>query len=509
MPAGEIRDRQEGFAGGLNTTSDDAALGANEVRIALNTRLSTRGASEKRGGTQFATTNVVAAFPIVGGYSWQRTTTVQEMLVCNQKLWTGTLGLPTTLTDRGGSLSSTVYPTFAPFKGPSTEGVYIADGGLLNFWDGTTLSQDITNTPAVEAICAWGPRLFGVNGDTLYWSDTTGGVNGHTLGAVAGGGTAIVRTFGGQELIMPFPLKGSLLLFHRSAISRFTGATQDDIDIDAGTQGISGDVGTVAKRSIIGVENVAYFLTDRGVFAANESSVEPVSSPLEETLSNLSKSQWLAVSAVHARAFNEIRWMIPGVGLYVFNYRTRGWTGPWDTAYATVTSMWDTKDSDGKNVVLVGRSDGRVLWCDRTSVWVDNLLAAGTGGDSYAWSVQCKRFYGKDYTTYKSWRWAYLLGDFPDPDTVSVDVVTTGGTTTLALPYDDTAMALVLEWGDASTQWGAPGTVWGLDTTPSVERAKVPLNGVHPWVDITVNYTGTSSARLSILDVMGYERRRR
>jgi hypothetical protein len=509
MALPEVRDRQEGFAGGLNTTADDAALKPNEFRVATNTRLSTRGAAEKRGGTQFATTNVVAAFPIRGGYSWGRTVSTQEMIVCNSKLFTGTLALPMSLTDRGGSFSSTVYPTFAAFKGPSTEGVYIADGGLLNFWDGTTLTSDIVNTPAVEAIASWGPRLFGVSGDTLYWSDTTGGINGHTLGAVAGGGTSVVRTYGGQELIMPYPLKSSLLLFHRSAISRFTGATQDDIDIDAGTQGISGDIGTVAKRSVIGVENVVYFLSDRGAFAVTEMDVTPISSPLEETLSGLSKSAWLGVSAVHARAFNEVQWMIPGVGVYAYNYRTQGWTGPWDTGYATTTALWETQDSDGRAVVLAGRSDGRVLWCDRTSAWQDNIPAAGGAGTSYEWSVQCKRFFGSDYTTMKSWRTLYLLGDLPDPANVEVDITTAGGTFTVPLPYSVSQSALTLTWGDASTQWGADGTVWGGGATTGIERGRVPLHGVHPWADVTFRYTGDDSARLSIVDVLGFGRGRR
>ncbi len=505
----EVRDRQEGFAAGLNTTADEAALKPNEFRVGKNTRLSLRGAAEKRGGTQFATTNAVAAFPVLGGYSWGRTVSTQELLICNGKLWTGALALPMALTDRGGSFSSTVYPTFAAFKGPSSEGVYIADGGLLNFWDGTALTSDIVNTPTVEAIASWGPRLFGVNGDTLYWSATTGGINGHTLGAVAGGGTAIVRTYGGQELIMPYPLKNSLLLFHRSAISRFTGSTQDDIDIDAGTQGISGDVGTVAKRSVIGVENAVYFLSDRGAFAVTEVEVTPISSPLEATLSGLSKSAWLGVSAVHARAFNEIRWMIPGVGVYAYNYRTQGWTGPWDTGYATVTALWDTKDSDGRSVVVAGRSDGRVLWCDRSGVWQDNIPAGGGTGTNYEWRVQCKRFFGQDYTTMKSWRTMYVLGDFPDPANVSCIMQTAGGEVTIPLPYDPVLGSVVFEWGDPSWVWGDPALAYGTVSSSSVERAKVPIHGTHPWADVTFRYTGAESGRISIVDVLGFGRNRR
>lgn len=509
MTLPDVRDRQNGFGAGLNTTSDDTALQPNECRVAKNARLSTRGAIEKRGGTQHILTASLGAFPM-NGYSWGRTTSVQELVIANGKLYTGTLGIPMTLTDRGGAFATSVPPTFAAFKGPSAEGVYIADGGALNFWDGTTLTENIANTPAVEAITAWGPRLFAVKGDTIYWSSTTAGINGHTLGALAGGGQAIVRTYGGQELIMAYPLKGSLLLFHRQAISRFTGATTDDIAIEAGTQGISGDVGTIAKRSVIGIENSVFFLTDRGAFAATEMSVEPISSPLEQTLANLSKADWAKVSSVHARAFNEVRWSIPGVGVYAFNYRTRGWTGPWDVAYnGDGISLWDTVDSDGRPVVLLGGADGMVSWCDRDGVWRDGVSAIGEGGTPYQWQVQCRRFFGEDYTVFKAWRTMYVLGDFPDPSGVSFTIRSDASAATSPLPFNPSMTGMTQTWGHPSTMWGGNGTAWGGEGAIQIERARVPLHGVYPWVDVTMQYTGDQAGRLSIVDVLGFARNRR
>lgn len=510
MSLPEIRDRQEGFAGGLNTTADDAALGKNEFRIGRNTQLDVRGAAKKRLGTQYVSSSALAS-AITGGYAWARTSSTQELVVAGGKLFTGTLSIPMTFTDRGGTMSTTVRPTFAAFKGPSAEGVYIADGGALNFWDGTTLTENIVSTPSVEAIAAWGPRLFAVKDDTLYWSSTTGGINGHTLGAAAGGGQAIVRTYGGQELIALAPLKNSLLLLHRSAISRFTGATTDDINIEAGTNGISGDVGTISRRSTIAVENAVYFLSDRGVFAATETDVQPVSSPIERTLSVLTQGEWAKVVAVHARAFNEIRWWIPGVGIYAFNYRTGGWTGPWDGLYTSspVAAMWDTRDTNSKPVVLIGNEAGRVAWCDRDALYKDAVLSDGTGGSTYTWVVQCKRFFGGDYTLYKSWRTLYVLGEFPDPENVTVTIRTDGGDNVIPLPYSVSQVGLDLTWGDPSTTWGAPGTVWGGESTATVERARVPLNGTHPWADVTFTYTGDNSARLSIVDALGFGRGRR
>ena len=510
MALREVRDRQQGFGGGVNTTSDDSALQPTEFRVGINTQLDLRGAARKRRGTQRVLTSAFGG-TVLGGYSWAQTSSRQELMVASGTLYTGTLSIPMTVTSRGGTFSTSVYPMFAPFRGPSSDGVYIADGGALCFWDGAALTSRIVNTPNVEAIVAWGPRLFGMSGTTLYWSGTTGGINGHTLGAAAGGGQAIVRTFGGQSLVAGVGLRSSLLLFHQSAISRFTGATQDDIDIYAGTQGLTADIGTVSKRSIVTWENAVFFLSDRGAFMCDENSVNPVSSPLERTLSQLSQSDWAKVSAVHARAYNEIRWSIPNVGVYAYNYRTQGWTGPWGGTYVTpeVSAMWDSKDSNSAPVVLLGNTGGSVYWCDRSSVYVDDVLSDGTGGTLYPWTVQCKRFYGQDYTQFKAWRTLYALGDFQDPANTTVQVTTSGGTYTFPLPYDMSMSALTLTWGDASTTWGATGTVWGGASTTNVERARGPLQGVHPWADVSFLYTGTKSSKVAVVDVLGYARRRR
>ncbi len=511
MALPEIRDRQDGFAGGINTNTDDIAFKANECRVGENAQLDIRGAVRKRRGSQRVLASPLGA-AVLGGYGWARTSSVQEVIIANGKLYTGAVAAPMTLTDRGGSFSTTVYPTFAAFKGPSAEGVYIADGGLLNFWDGSTLTENIASTPAVETICAWGPRLFAVKNDTLYWSGTTAGANGHTLGDAAnGGGLAVVRTYGGQALVGLAPLKNSLLLFHKQAVSRFTGATTDDINIEAGTNGVSGDLGTVAKRSIVAIENVVYFLSDRGVFAATEMDVQPVASPIEQTLAALTKTDWEKVSAVHARGNNEVRWFIPGVGIYVYNYRTNGWSGPW-TGFpldSETRAMWDSRDVDGKPVVLSGHANGHILWNDKASTYKDNVTSAGSGGDLYDFTVQCRRFFGQDYAAFKSWRTLYVLGDFADPANVSVIVNSGNGDTTLALPYDAALIALNLEWGDPTTTWGAPGTTWGAVAATGVERARTPLFGTNPWIDVTFAYTGDSSCKISLVDVIGFARTRR
>jgi hypothetical protein len=197
------------------------------------------------------------------------------------------------------------------------------------------------------------------------------------------------------------------------------------------------------------------------------------------------------------------------VGIYAYNYRTRGWTGPWDTGYASVTTLWDTVDADGRSVVVAGRSDGTLLWCDRQSAWRDAIASDGSGGTDYPFRVTCKRLFAGDFTVQKAWRDGHVLGDFPAPTLTEVTVTSGTISYTSTLPPSAPVSGTVLAWDDPSTTWDAPGTVWSETVNDTVEQARFPLHGVNPWVDVSVAYTGNQSIRLSVVDVMGFARGRR
>src|SRR5690606_32348517 len=129
-----------------------------------------------------------------------------------------------------------------------------------------------------------------------------------------GGGSARVRTFGISEITGLQVLGSSLLIFHRDGISRFTGWSQDDIDIDAGAEGITQDVGTISPASIVVVENYCYFLTDRGVYRTNGQSVEEISPSIASVFRALDRALLARAQAVHNRKFGEIWFYLPDVG---------------------------------------------------------------------------------------------------------------------------------------------------------------------------------------------------
>ena len=294
MPRPILRDEQGDFRGGLNLAADDVHVGENEVRRADEAVLTQYGAINKRLGSQYLNDSALSASHAVqNGYTWLKDDGTEQLLaVVNGTLYTANYGIPTTWTAIAGSLKTTGTPSLVGFRDATGEVVYIADGDTtnpaLNKWNGTTLTTHIASTPTkITQICLYNQRLFGITGgdSKIYWSGLN---NGDSLGvAASGGGEAIIRTFGDQKITGLAVNGASLLVFHETGISKFTGLTQDDIAIAAGAQGVTNDVGCVAPRSIVSTPDVVFFLSDRGFYAANESTVRPISLKLDPLIKSL------------------------------------------------------------------------------------------------------------------------------------------------------------------------------------------------------------------------------
>lgn len=496
------RDAQINVSGGLNTTADDTQMGDNDVRRLDNARLTEFGGAVKRGGSQQLHTSAFSANPVRGVYSWRPASGQVLLAVCNGRLYTATYGaLPLAWTDRGAAFDANVYPSFAEFRNGATDTCYIADGGLLNKWNGA-LTTNIAGTPSVSRIAVYNQRLFGVTGtdETLWFSQLN---DGDTLGNVgSGGGSAIVRTFGDQAITTLATLKSSLFLFHVSGISRFTGISQDDISIAAGSQGITSDVGTIAPQSVVATENAVLFLTDRGFYAATEGGVQPISQKIDATIRTLfNPANSSRVCAVHARRFREVWWYLPDLGFFCFNYYLRAWSGPFDTGYVSPVTyaVAEAVDTSNNPIVLVGDGSGYVKQADYPNVWKDNVAAAGTGGTAFQMVVKHKRFYLGDLAAQKALRFLYILGNLQGSGqcNVSWQIGPTYGTYSVPpAPY---------------YAWDTPGVAWDTgvwDTTGDAEY-RIPAGGTGPWVDVTISDNGNVETQLSGLTLQGYDLGRR
>jgi len=488
MPGREkVVDQQPKFDGGLNSVSDDASLLPNQMRRADNARLTDYGAVTKRGGTKRTTAAPIASASVLNGYTWRKDGGTQQlMIVCNGLLRTSTYGAsyPWTWTAQSGALSTTVVPSFAQFRNSTSDVVYIADGGLLNVWDGTTLTTNIAGTLDVQNITVHNQRLWGCGNatfpDSIFYSSLN---NGDTFAnGSAGGGQIVVRTFSDETVVGLASINTSLLIFHRRGISRLTGYGQDDITV--APQAVTADVGTIAPRSITSIGNLGFFVSERGLYKCNEAEVTPVGTvetpdPLLPVIRNLTSADVANISATFNRATRELWINVPLYGVYVYHTILQAWSGPWDSGYLSpaTTTLFDTLDSNGLPAILKGDFSGYVSTCDTPSVVVDNQLSDGTGGTPYTMTVQMHRMYCGDEALAKSLRFGYITATLKGSLSTTITWRTETDSGSFPLPTAFSGDGL---WGYGT--WGF-GT-WG--SGPSSRNYRIQMNGTGYYIDVFI-----------------------
>lgn len=506
-------DGQARFDGGLNSVSDEIALLPNQARKTVNVRLTDFGAITKRGGTQRTHSVSFGAYDVQNGYTWVKSDgSSQIMVVVNGTLSTATYGtFPITYTLQSSALATTGTPAFAEFRDATSEVVYIADGGALNKWNGTTVSTNLSGTPDTKVCVVHNQRLWGCGAasapDSIFYSALS---NGDTLGVGAsGGGQIIVRTFGAETVQTLASLGTSLLIFHKRGISRLTGYGQDDTTVDP--VGLTPDVGLIAPQSVTIVDNICYFVSERGLYRCTEAEVAPVSTPeqpdpLLPLLRDMSSAELALVKAVINRATRELWISLPGAGCYQYNTILRAWSGPWVDGWLTgdTTCLFEALDASGLPIILRGDEEGWVVLTDAfndddaTVAHKDNVSADGTGGTVYTSKVQLRRMYCDDDALAKTLRYGYLTANLNGSQSCSVLWRSDATYGTWALPTSDVSL-----WGSGT--WTS-SRVWG---GPSSKNFQIQMSGNAYYIDVSIVDSGTAIPTFSRFKLQAFALGRR
>lgn len=491
-----LRDEQSSFGGGLNSSADESELKKNEIREGANAHLTEHGGITKRRGTQ-RTHDVAFPGPVKGGYTWRKTSPATHLVIADGSLFTAPHGsFPWSWSDHGAGIDPNVLPSFASFRDVAADALYVADGGQLHKYKPGALTLNLPGTPTVSRIAVQNLRLFAVGDpsapETMYFSGLS---NGDTLGQVAaGGGSAIIRTFAHEPLTAVLAVGQSLLIFHERGISRFTGWSQDDFNVDAGTRGVTQDVGTISPDSVVGIENVGFFMSDRGVYAVTESGVQQISAKVENILAAIPASDLRLVSAAHRRNARQVWFSIPNLGVMVYDYRIRAWAGPLIDVYLDQAPavFWESGAGETSQIFM-GGVDGFVRQADIIGIAKDDILADGTGGAVYAMNVRCHRMFFGSPVVEKSLRYLYATANLHGSAGASLGWETGQEAGTETLP--DTGTAAL--WN--AVVWGA--AAWGVGGS-TTER--VHANGRGHYVDLRIVDSGLTISLFSRLEAEAY-----
>lgn len=400
-------------------------------------------------------------------------------------------------------------------------GVYSPAHGILKYAAGGTITEEIgtASVTGLNQIWVYNQRLFGCKGDQMVGGTATaagaasqilyysGLNNGDTIGAAAsGGGSAAIRTYGGQNIVGGFALGASNFILHENAISVFRGTTFDDINIAAGAQGVSPNIGYPLAWKTIG--GVGYVLTMSGLYIATEGGFAPAGTPqypdpiaqllldIPTTVSSelRASSPWFILDNARRRevwCIVNIRNNATGISaasLFIYSPQLGRFTGqgsfgvPIDWACTAYDSF------NGVNQQMLFVSGATVLGCDflhdTTQVYADN-------GSNFASSVQLRRMYtGQDPSAVKSWRH------------MSVQMGSGAGETPLSIGATTGATAKYVN---------ATGSVTSTVSLVAQQSSTVQLSGQGNALDITITDNGTISVGWSLMraEVEGYAYTRR
>jgi hypothetical protein len=453
MPKELVAESRFDFRGGLNTYLSPDLLNENELSKAENARIDNDGKIVKRTGSRRLHQTALAAAPIVGVTQWDAPAGSQIVAICNGDLFyraVSTEFSAFTQVDPGTTDAFSTQPaTFAVLRGATDSAplrLYIASGGKLYEWDGTTLTRldGVSSSlgqfaPDAQLVASYHLRLFCnsvVRPQHLVWSRLGDG-RVFKGGLAADGGTAMVSAVEGDPITALLPLGRSLLVGTKNSLNRVAGYLASDIQIDQDLEGISPDIGPLGRQTICRVERLAAFVASNGIYLASEGATTPIGLKIKPTFDGFDQTYKQNAILVYHEGRNEVWVFYTGTSdnganksALVFNTRHQAWYGPFMYENFAITSACAYQRPDNivglRDNIIAGCADGFIRLMDYDQLFPvpkDDRLYDDSGGTGFHMRVILPPIFFSNPAISHSLRSIFLQASSPDGSTATIDVI--------------------------------------------------------------------------------------
>lgn len=428
MPSKLQREEQTNFRGGLNNVAGTRGVGRNQLRAASNIYIEP-DALYRRPGCQRLTTASTAFISITGwvGDPNPSTPDVEVVGITSAgavhvaNISGGAITPPLTFSNVGSITSFLGFTAnFARmYDAAGRPALYIGTPTAstprrLTKWVSQTATLTSIVLPAApvaaDRVFTHNQRLFGIGSlnnagaDYLHYSGLN---NGDTLGDTAnGGGSVRVDTSGGY-IAGCLSIGASLFILHRNGITRFTGWSSDDIQLETQTVTSNSGIGFAKDAMYISLGNVGYALADNGyVYEIVEDGGLRITNP-DYLLPNGVSDLWAGVAT--DRAARKLIWFEYGsLDIHIYNLETNAWSNG--------TLAIGSQTLSGASNVLTYTDEPPIVFAGSTTCYLyapstahlDDVLADGTSGTEVSATIKPRIYYGRTPTSQKSVRWMYL-----------------------------------------------------------------------------------------------------
>jgi len=408
VPKERMQESRFDFRGGWNTMTSSRSLNPNELVLGTNARLSkTHNGFSKRLGTRRmhltaitgGVKNVIQSEVSGTGLAWTTVAIGNGDLFWKQNAYGNFSSISPT--PAFGNIFTGVH--FMEMRDPATNGqveLWIGDGvNVHRLQSPATLSNRTTfgaNVPtSVDLIANYHTRAIWRDDrflQKIIWS-VLGDPDDGTVGLEDQGGEAQVSAQSADKIQQFAVVGSSLLLATNNSISRYTGYSTRDIQIEQDTEGITADHGCVGPLAFLAIEDLAIAMDKRDVFAINEQQILPIGTKIRPEIIALDRSKTQAIVVGYHPGLREVWIAVPGAGdsglnktVFVYSMELGAWMGPWTypfgiTCFAPFADL-TTRDES----LMSGATDGFVRHMDTGTQ--DDVLADASGGTDYTMTVE-------------------------------------------------------------------------------------------------------------------------
>jgi hypothetical protein len=390
------------FRGGINNAASPDLLAPNEVTKIENARLGIfHGSLIKRSGSQrMHTTAIGGGAAVPGVFQWDAPAGKELVAVSNGNFYHKTTALGE-FTLVASTINTSNPISWMPFRSTSASAalvLYFADGsGEVWKWDGTTLTK-ITggagSVPQALVLAAYHTRVWALDERFLkhvFWSDV-GDAEDWVSPGITGGGSAIVDTLTGEDIVTLLTLGSSLAVATGDSVSRITGYSNEDIVIAQDNEGISAHHGTLNRDTFKRVEDFALMHSDNGVYIVTESGAVPGSIKIEPELNQMLRHATargrLSIGYNRGRREAMVSYWLPGDAyqrnVAVLNVPLNAWS-VFRYPFGIRQFARYEDPTTGAESIVVGCEDGFVRHLDTGTK--DDVLANDTGGSNVTMRV--------------------------------------------------------------------------------------------------------------------------
>lgn len=386
--------------GGINTGFSSVLLSPQELRRLVDGRVADGRVVKRNGSRRIHDTALFTGNgtrKVQGGVQFQPTGSARQIVAVAEADLRWKVDTAVDFTNVGGTpFSTTDIARFSAARVGGNLLLFVA-AGALRTWSGAAIATP-TAAPANAVDCAlYKGRMWVSVRDSmrLYGSRVSPNCNDFT---VATGGLEVdIETYDNEPIVGLVTCGHSLIIAKDSSLSRLTGVSSATIQVEKETEGLSAEIGCLARGTLVPVLDRFFFVSEQGPYLGSEGGIEAIALKLRGVFDGFDQDMWRNAVATHNVGRHEIVLTVGKplatesqdaytIHFWTYDYHNKVWSGPFSRGIGgTISALWPyERPSGGRKTYMSGGLTGFVCDEDVPNWYKDDTSRLGVDGTAFA-----------------------------------------------------------------------------------------------------------------------------